>query len=98
MSQLDVSIMGQAYRLSCRDEEEGKLRQAVAYVDGKMRAIRDAGRIRGTDRIAVMVCLSMAAELLTLKSPDAPLSEAALTELRQKVDAMTRIIDSAFQS
>ncbi len=98
MSQLDVSIMGQAYRLSCRDEEEDKLRQAVAYVDEKMRTIRDAGKIRGTDRIAIMVCLGMAAELLTLKSPNAPLSEAALSELRKKIDAMMRIIDSAIQS
>ncbi len=98
MSQLNVSIMGQTYRLACRDEEEDKLRQAVAYVDEKMRAIRDTGRIRGTDRIAVMVCLNMAAELLTLKSPDAPLPPAILADLQQKVASINHTIDEALAS
>ncbi|MBO4789423.1 MAG: cell division protein ZapA [Oxalobacter sp.] len=98
MSQLDVSIMGQNYRLSCRDEEEGKLLQAVAYVDGQMRTIRESGKIRGTDRIAVMACISMAAELLKHKSPDAPIPEGALTELREKIESMTRTIDSAIEA
>lgn len=35
MIQLDVSIMGQGYRLACREGEEKMLREAVAYLDEK---------------------------------------------------------------
>ncbi len=97
MSQVDVTIMGVPYRLSCKDDEEAKLREVAALVDTKMCAIRDGSRIRGNDRIAVMACLSIAAELLVLKAPDAPIPENALSELREKTDSMTRLIESAMK-
>src|SRR5690349_10431068 len=46
MIQLDVNIMGQPYRLACRDGEEKTLREAVAYLDGKMCALRDSGKVK----------------------------------------------------
>ena len=36
MIQIDVTIMGQPYRLACRDDEKDKLKEAVAYLDKKM--------------------------------------------------------------
>ena len=33
MSQLDVSIMGQSYKLTCKAGEEAELEQAVRYLD-----------------------------------------------------------------
>jgi cell division protein ZapA len=68
MIQLDVSIMGQTYKLACQEGEEDTLRATVAYLDEKMTAIRDAGKIKGTDRIAVMAALGVTAELLSTKS------------------------------
>jgi cell division protein ZapA len=59
--QIDVTIMGQPYRLVCKAEEERALREAAAFLDKKMTAIRDAGRVKGNDRIAVMAALGMAA-------------------------------------
>ena len=72
MTQLSVNIMGQAYTLACKEGEEATLQQAVAYLDNKMCAIRDAGKIRGNDRIAVIAALGIAAELLSAKAPDGP--------------------------
>ena len=95
MIQLDVTIMGQGFRLACREGEEKMLREAVAYLDGKMCAIRDAGKIKGNDRIAVMASLAMAAELLATKSPNGPLSEMSMFEIRQKMEAMNRVLDQA---
>ena len=54
MSQLNVMIMGQSFALTCKEGEEGALLQAVRYLDQRMSAIRDAGRIKGNDRIAVI--------------------------------------------
>jgi cell division protein ZapA len=95
MIHLDVIIMGQPYRLACRDGEQQTLREAVSYLDGKMCALRDSGKVKGTDRIAVMAALSVAAEFLSVKSPQGPLSDMSILEVKQKLDAMHQVLDSA---
>jgi cell division protein ZapA len=95
VSQLDVSIMGHAYKLACKEGEEEALRDAVAYLDEKMCAIRDAGKVKGNDRIAVMAALGVAAELLATKSPQGPLSDMTMSEVRQKISSMHAVLDTA---
>jgi cell division protein ZapA len=95
MIQLDVSIMGQSYKLACKEGEETALQQAVAYLDGKMCAIRDAGKVKGNDRIAVMAALGIAAELLGTKSASGPLADMTMAEVKQKIAAMHVVLDSA---
>jgi cell division protein ZapA len=95
MIQLDVTIMGQAYRLACKEGEQDTLREAVHYLDAKMCALRDSGRVKGTDRIAVMAALGVAAEFLSVKSPQGPLAGMSILEVKQKLDAMHTVLDSA---
>ena len=95
MSQLDVSIMGHAYKLACKEGEEAALQEAVAYLDERMCAIRDAGKVKGNDRIAVMAALGIAAELLATKSPDGPLSDMTMSEVRHKISTMHAVLDTA---
>ena len=95
MSQLDVSIMGNTYKLACKEGEEEALREAVAYLDDKMRAIRDTGKVKGNDRIAVMAALGIAAELLATKSPEGPLMGMTMAEVRQKISTMHAMLDAA---
>ena len=95
MTQLSVTIMGQAYKLACKEGEEEALRQAVAYLDDKMCAIRDAGKIMGNDRIAVMAALGIAAELLAAKSSDGPFADMTIAEVCQKITAMHAVLDVA---
>ena len=95
MIHLDVTIMGQSYRLACRDGEERTLREAVSYLDGKMCALRDSGKVKGNDRIAVMAALSVTAEFLSVKSPQGPLSDMSILEVKQKLEAMHTVLDGA---
>lgn len=95
MIQLDVTIMGQPYKLACNEGEEGALQQAVNYLNDKMCAIRDAGKLKGNDRIAVMAALGIAAELLATKSPAGPLSDLTMAEVKQKISAMHMVLDRA---
>jgi cell division protein ZapA len=95
MIQLDVTIMGQPYRLACKEGEERTLQEAVSFLDGKMCALRDSGKVRGNDRIAVMAALSMAAEFLSVKAPQGPLSDMSILEVKQKIEAMHTVLDSA---
>lgn len=95
MIQLDVSIMGQPYRLVCKPDEERALREAAALLDKKMTTIRDGGKIKGNDRIAVMAALGMAAEFLSVKAPQGPLSDMSILEVQTKLSAMHKVLDSA---
>ncbi|MBA5608226.1 cell division protein ZapA [Duganella sp. FT3S] len=95
MKQLDVTIMGQSYRLMCKADEERALREAAAFLDKKMCAIRDAGKVKGNDRIAVMAALGVAAEFLSVKAPQGPLSDLSILEVQQKIAAMNQVLDSA---
>ena len=63
MKQLEVKIMGQGYLLGCPDGGEERLREAVLKVDAAMGKIRDAGKIKARDRIAVLAALNLAFEL-----------------------------------
>ena len=98
MSQLNVMIMGQSFALTCKEGEEGALLQAVRYLDQRMSAIRDAGRIKGNDRIAVIAALGMAAELLAVKAPQGPLAGQSMAEAKQKISDMHTLLDSALAS
>jgi cell division protein ZapA len=95
MIQLDVSIMGQPYKLACKEGEERALKEAVAYLDAKMCAIRDGGKIKGNDRIAVMAALGIAAELLGSKAGDGPLADMTIADVRQKIASMHTVLDAA---
>ena len=63
MKQLDVQILGQSYLLGCPEGGEARLLDAVKMVDTAMCAIRDGGKIKARDRIAVLAALNLAFDL-----------------------------------
>jgi cell division protein ZapA len=63
MKQLEVQILGQGYLLGCPEGGESRLLEAVERVDTAMCRIRDAGKIRARDRIAVLAALNLAFDL-----------------------------------
>ena len=60
MKQLEVQIMGQSYLLGCPEGGEQRLLDAVERVDTAMCKIRDAGKVKARDRIAVLAALNLA--------------------------------------
>ena len=60
MKQLEVQIMGQSYLLGCPEGGEQRLLEAVEKVDSAMCRIRDAGKVKARDRIAVLAALNLA--------------------------------------
>jgi cell division protein ZapA len=63
MKQVEVTILGQSYILGCPDGGESSLLEAVADVDREMSAIRDGGKVKARERIAVLAALNLAFEL-----------------------------------
>ena len=76
MKQLEVQIMGQNYMLGCPPDSDTRLLEAVRTVDSAMCKIRDAGKVKARDRIAVLAALNLAYQLLepapTLQETTAP--------------------------
>ena len=60
MKQLEVQIMGQSYLLGCPEGGDARLLDAVEKVDTAMCRIRDAGKVKARDRIAVLAALNLA--------------------------------------
>ena len=70
MKQVEVQIMGHGYVLGCPEDGEVRLNQAVAKVDEAMCKIRDAGKIKARDRIAVLAALNLS--LIHISEPTRP--------------------------
>jgi len=94
MKQMEVTIMGQSYILGCPEGGEHSLLEAVGNVDREMSAIRDAGKVKARERIAVLAALNLAyalAERPAAKPATAASSSGASTD----VDALIKRIDQA---
>ena len=77
MKQMEVTIMGQCYLLGCPDGGEAALSKAVGQVDREMSAIRDAGKVKARERIAVLAALNLAYQLAEGQAvPSRPASAA----------------------
>lgn len=88
MKQVEVTILGQGYILACPDGGEALLATAVASVDREMSAIRDGGKVKARERIAVLAALNLAYQLAE-RGPAAGAGGAAdidIPGLLQRID------------
>ncbi|MEI7737746.1 MAG: cell division protein ZapA [Burkholderiaceae bacterium] len=89
MSQIEAQIMGQGYALGCPDGAEERLHQAVGAVDLAMCKIRDAGKIKARERIAVLAAINIAFDLHeTAKDPQnpSPMNSTDIAQLISRLD------------
>ncbi len=71
MKQLEVQIMGQPFVLGCPEGQEERLTAAVRRVDEEMSLIRDAGKVRSRERIAVLAAVNLVFSLAEGPKPEA---------------------------
>jgi len=92
MKQIEVTILGQSYILGCPDGGEPSLLEAVAAVDREMGAIRDAGKVKARERIAVLAALNLAFALAERPAAPRPAPKTAragevdVDELMARID------------
>ena len=82
---IEIHILGRPFRVACTVEQEIALLGAARLLDRKMREIRDAGKVVGIERIAIMAGLNLAHEVLKQDDADAV---ATLTRCHELVDTM----------
>ncbi len=90
-ARVSVRIMEKEYVVACPYDERTALLDAAEYLNGRMREIRDSGKVVGPDRIAVMVALNMARELLQQRGRDTKVE----SEAGGKVRAMRERVETA---
>ena len=88
---VSVRILDRDYMIACAHEERPALLDAAEYLNGRMREVRDSGKVVGLDRIAVMVALNMANELLQLRGRDT----RNVVETGDKLRALRERIETA---
>lgn len=65
---VSVRLLDKEYLVACPEDEQDGLLRAARYLNGRMKEIRDGGKVIGIDRIAVMVALNIAYDLLQQQS------------------------------
>ena len=79
---VSVRILEKEYQVSCPASERTDLLDSAEFLNARMREIRDAGKVVGLDRIAVMAALNMTNELLHAKARDKALEDDVGTRLK----------------
>ncbi len=104
MKQLEVQIGGQPYVLACPEGGEALLQAAVQAVDAEMTAIRDAGKVRSRERMAVLAALNLAYRLAeggAAATPEAGIggegrrTGATGARIDAQIDALLARVDAA---
>jgi cell division protein ZapA len=87
---VEVNIMGLDLTIACPPEELDSLLNAVSYLNKKMFDIRDAGKVVGAERIAMMAALNLAHELLTTRTGGVDVGG-----MKGKIARMQGMVDNA---
>jgi cell division protein ZapA len=90
---LQINVMGREFRVACPEDEQKGLLEAVDYLNRKMSEIRDAGKVIGLERIAIMAALNIAHELLTVKVGGG----FDIAEVKRRMNRMETVLDQAMR-
>ncbi|MDH5483740.1 MAG: cell division protein ZapA [Gammaproteobacteria bacterium] len=91
-SSLNIEIMDKEYRVSCPPDEQDSLRASAEFLNKKLNEIKQRGSIIGAERIAIMVALNLAHELLNSQG-----FEQGFTDLDSRVGNLQNKIDIALR-
>lgn len=88
-----VKILDKDYQVACPPEQEKGLIDAARHLDKQMRKVRDSGKVVGLERIAVMVALNTAYDLLN----KAPVEVEAPAAGVEQIKKLSERIDDTLQ-
>jgi cell division protein ZapA len=90
LARVTIRILEKEYHVACPAEEQGDLLASAELLNGKMREIRDSGKVVGLDRVAVMAALNLANELLKARHQDDELKNIVnlrIKTMRERLDS-----------
>lgn len=90
---ISVDILDREYQFACEPGEREALKAAAVYLDERMRAIKDAGRLMALERIAVMTALNLSDELLKMQKTEKHRQENVDNRIRMLVNELDDALD-----
>lgn len=87
-----VKILDKDYPIHCPPQQRANLESAARYLDGKMREIRNSGKVIGADRIAVLAALNIAHELLQHQGSGSAAAGDTREQVRELLDRVDRAL------
>lgn len=91
MAQLDITILGQQYKIGCPEGEQENLLKTVAEVDEHLKEMKNNNRNLRSEQIVVMAALNYHHQLNTLKAEKQSQNEA----LNKRVCELENVISAA---
>lgn len=96
---IEVKLLGKEYRVACEPAERESLTAAVAFLDSKFKEAGDktATSARGSgERVAVMVALNLAHELLAAKNTPANVAMALESDsIQRRINSIEAKLDES---
>jgi cell division protein ZapA len=92
-TRVSVRILDKDYFVACPKEERSDLIDSAAFLNSRMKEIRDTGKVVGADRIAVMAALNIANEMLRQRERD----HGSQGELGARIKMLRERVETALQ-
>ena len=93
VTRISVRLLDREYQVACPADERSDLLDSAEYLDGKMREVRDGGKVVGLDRIAVISALNLANELIKLRRNGSVVD----SDLGSKIRTLRERVESALE-
>ncbi|MFT6984415.1 MAG: cell division protein ZapA [Psychromonas sp.] len=94
MANVEISILGQQYKIACPDGEEQTLQNTVDQFNDKLKSIKSSSRALRSEQHIVMVALNFCHELNVEKSKNNKHAE----QLNQRIEDLQALIQTALQT
>lgn len=93
MAHLDISILGQQYKMGCPNGEEDSLEKSVAQFNDKLKSMKQSAPSRRNEQHIVMAALNYCHELNVEKMKN----EKYTQELNQRIQLLQESIEQALR-
>ena len=90
MKILPIKILDRTYQISCSNDEQEILKACVALVDSRMKNLKDTGKLKSTEKIAIMVALTLAKDFLNAGG-------VTMEENIKKIEDITLMVEKALE-
>lgn len=92
---IQLQLLGKPYKMACSSLEAAQLKEAGQFVEQKIRALQKTHGTALPERIAVMVALDLAHELLTQKAQSLDYRDAMEAKVRSLTATLEEVLEPA---
>ena len=96
---IHITLLGREFKVACAAEEEARLRASVDYLNRRLEEVRQAGKVVGGERIALLAALNITHEFLSgaaAKAFDLQDAERRIRSMVASVDELLAQQDRLF--